>query len=410
MKVKLLKDKIDVIESSFKVLLEDNNSEAALDNIKEALEKSFEGYTFDVTIVPHKSNEASYIMSVFPEKSTMDKMIKAMALNDSSKDIVKSLWKENKNWFIEIDSLTLDGTFTEKELTALLLHEIGHIAISNSVPRRVSTILQYYMISAKSKDKLLLRDKIFRSLMSLPILEICVRDNVDSVKEEVKADGFAKKFGYTNELESALNKVIKHSTSKSTSDEKMNTVAKFAVLNLDNLQKRKHNLIKKSIFNIKEGTNSPYIESVLDDFINIYEDSESGSFSTPGKSLEVIESRISELTSDEYIMEFVIGKKKMKRLEPSDIDYIAVKSDTITSDTDKMMLLTYLHSKLDLCEYYISILSNPKTAKKYVIPNTLSELERTRERLSMLREKIIRQRLPEKTNGIYIQFGNSMYV
>jgi hypothetical protein len=412
MRVNILRDKLDVIEASFKVLLEDNNNKASIEDIKDVLENSFDGFKFNISIVPHKSNEKTYIMSIFPEESTMDKIIVSILDEKDSKDVVKDLWSKNKNWYIEIDSSALDGSFTNKELAAILLHEIGHITISNSIPNRISTILQYNVMSTNSKNKLMLRDKVFRSILKLPILEMCVKGNSKSnIKEEIKADGFAKKLGYGSDLESALNKIMDGYKSSKSLDDKIFDTAKFSLQNLEDFRKRKHNLTKKSLFALKEAVESPYIENIISEYIsNLYEDVDSGSFAGEGKNLELMESRADYLTSPEYIAEFVIFKHKLNRLEPSDIDYIEVKTNNITSDTDKMMLLNYLHSKLDTCEYYISLLEDPKTSKKYDIPNGLNELYSIRSRLFKLKDRIIRYQYPEKSNGMYIQFGQSLYV
>ena len=106
---------------------------------------------------------------------------------------------------------------------------------------------------------------------------------------------------------------------------------------------------------------------------------------------------------DGYFTEFfVFGGKQLKRIDPAEIDYIFVKINEIHNEHDKMMLISYLHSKLDLVNYYISIMENPSLYKKYSIPHTLDQLYSIKKELLRAREEILRYKIPERNKGILV--------
>ena len=79
-----------------------------------------------------------------------------------------------------------------------------------------------------------------------------------------------------------------------------------------------------------------------------------------------------------------------------------IKMEGIKSESDKLMLITYIHSKLDLIDYYIQILENPNLSKKYSIPNSLGQLKGFKERLLVYRDNILRYKIPDRLKGVLV--------
>ena len=113
-------------------------------------------------------------MSIFPERSTTDKIIESVARGNSDFKTIQSLWEKNSKWTIEIDERILKGTFTTRELTAMVLHEVGHLIQSKTIATRIITVLQYEYAKTSMQNKMLLRTKVFRSIMALPIINSCI--------------------------------------------------------------------------------------------------------------------------------------------------------------------------------------------------------------------------------------------
>ena len=214
MRINLNKEKLAKIETAFHILQENDKRDAStsLKIIKEALESCFPDSEFNLILTTSFDDSKMFVMSVYPELSTANKIIDAVLANKETKAIQK-LWETNKVWTIEIDGRILNKKivdFTDKELTALLLHEVGHVVASTSIPSRVSLILRYELTKASFNTRTMLKLKPFKDIMSLPIFDSCIADNKknkSSIKEEIKADSFVKKMGYSKELVSAIDKL-----------------------------------------------------------------------------------------------------------------------------------------------------------------------------------------------------------
>lgn len=255
---------------------------------------------------------------------------------------------------------------------------------------------------------MMLKDKIFRKIMSLPILDTCVSDgkrDKTTIKEEVKADAFAKKMGYSNELQSVLTKIMnsKYYTNKDTLNDKMVKNSELALNTLDEFQQRKDQLAKKNLLALKEGCQSPYISNVIDEFVEtVFLDSDDSLSLINGKKVQYMQERADKDIEDGYYTEFFLFKKELKRIDPAEIDYINGKINTIHNENDRMLVISYIHSKLDLVEYYIAIMKDPKTIKKYDIPHTLTQLEGIRQRLLELRQIALKYKIPERNKNILV--------
>lgn len=416
MRVKnIKKEHLQTFENSFKVLLEMPRSKSGVDLIAETLNECFDS-EFNVYVVEMSPENPLFVMSIFPERSTIDKIIDSVVNSQSSYETIKSLWGKNKRWTIELDGGILRGAgdvrLNEKELTAALLHEIGHFIQNNSIPERLITILQYEYAKSSMKEKMMLRDKIFRSILALPILDSCIADHKEgSVKKEIAADTFVKKLGYTQPLISAMNKILKNERyQESDRNKSMAGTMGFSMETLRQIEDRKANLVKDNLMTLRECVNSPYIESVIVDIYGQWfiDPSEVGPISNTDlyyrESVKerYVHNRIKE-SSERYMKEFgIFGVKKLEKIEPYQIDYIDTKIGSIRTDNDKLMLLSYVHSKLDMVQFYMDILMDPIESKKYRVPHTMGYLKSTKDILEKQRDRILRTRTNNDLQMAYL--------
>ena len=406
---------LQTLENAFRMLKEIHFSKTGIDMIEETLEKCM-GDKFQVTVVPADRQRSMFVMSIFPEFSTVEKIIDIVTSGKSDYAAIRSLWEKNTKWTVEIDEMVLGGIDTKptpRELTALLLHEIGHIMYSNTIPVRITTILQYEYSKTHMENKLMLRNRIFRSIMSIPILNSCVSDQKEksSIKDEIKADQFVKKMGYTKDLVSVMDSLLKDSRYPSGNlDSGMTAATKFSVNTVDNLRKRRITLVKEQIQEMKDTVSSPYFESVLDTIYRtwFFDERDNNIFPfTENTELEMKK----QLSMEKFINQSIVqeftggfGKKKLEKIDPYDIDYIQVKMGEIRSGTDKMMLISYIHNKLDTVEFYINILGDPTAGKKYIVPHTMKELLSMKHQLELCREAVLKYRVPQKLPDIYVTY------
>lgn len=405
MKLNLKKEKFEKIETGFSVLREDPLNKTGVEMIKTELEDMF-GYEFDIRVViPEKESAAFFVMSIYPEVSTMEKIIGSLMTTNKKKDeAVKKIWEKNKKWTLEIDKRLLTNSIIQvdqKELTALLLHEIGHVVCSNSLPTRFVTLLQYEVAKTNMKTKLMLKDKIFRKVLCIPILNACIADDKSkqALKNEVKADSYVKKMGYTKELNSVLKKLIQASPEGNNKDENMKNLTNFSTETLDQLKQRQDNVVKDKLELIKTESVSPYIANFVSSLYEAW-------FPENDITYNYIHEKAASFEDDEFIIErfLLLGPRKLERIDPAEIDYIDVKINMMQNEGDKLMLISYLNSKLDMVNYYLSILSNEKLNKKYAIPNSYRQLVDMKNRLERLRMVILKYKIPTKKEGLLIQW------
>ena len=407
MAIRLKKEAFKSIDNAFLVLQEDKASETGKKIIKDSLNEIFD-VEFDIEIIPVNDNSPLFVMSVFPEKSVVSKIISSVTTNSGNIETIKKLWQQNKKWTLEIDERILNKNFincSNRELTALVLHEIGHVVCTNSIPSRISTIIQYEIAKSKLENKILAADKLFSKILALPILNACVSDSRKSDKPlsvEIKADNFAKKMGYQQELLSVLKKITTNQKypKGGTINKNMEEMTKFSINTLNQLKAREDNLLKKNLVSLKKECVSPYIESYIDDFYNTIFETGNKSISSI-EHLTFMENRADSIVEN-YYTEFFFGKKKLSKIDPAELDYIDIKTNEIKNENDKMMLISYIHSKLDIIDFYLEILKDPKLAKKYNVPNSADQLERMRTRLLTSRENILKYKIPERNKGIII--------
>ena len=407
MAIRLKKEAFKSIDNAFLVLQEDKASETGKKIIKDSLNEIFD-VEFDIEIISVNDNSPLFVMSVFPEKSVVSKIISSVTTNSGNIETIKKLWQQNKKWTLEIDERILNKNFincSNRELTALVLHEIGHVVCTNSIPSRISTIIQYEIAKSKLENKILAADKLFSKILALPILNACVSDSRKSDKPlsvEIKADNFAKKMGYQQELLSVLKKITTNQKypKGGTINKNMEEMTKFSINTLNQLKAREDNLLKKNLVSLKKECVSPYIESYIDDFYNTIFETGDKSISSI-EHLTFMENRADSIVEN-YYTEFFFGKKKLSKIDPAELDYIDIKTNEIKNENDKMMLISYIHSKLDIIDFYLEILKDPKLAKKYNVPNSADQLERMRTRLLTSRENILKYKIPERNKGIII--------
>ena len=115
-------------------------------------------------------------------------------------------------YYIEIDSKLLEIGLTSRELTAVLLHEVGHVVNDSTPVEEVRAAMDKYMAQFSTNLDL----KKTRSIISL--FKFAVADTVrksgsifTSRDPEILADEFVFRCGYGDELQKAFKKIVSSS-------------------------------------------------------------------------------------------------------------------------------------------------------------------------------------------------------
>lgn len=385
-------------EAIFSELKNGMKKEDAIKKLEVTLKKIYKK-DFTVKIIKTKERKYSFVMSVIPEQSALDKITYNLLNEKSKKETITDLWEKCNKWTIEIDERVLDNSFTDRELSALLLHEIGHVVYTDSVPTRIKMIIEYSFISMSFQSKSILKQKMFKKMIQIPLINACVYGNTRvDLKKELKADQFSVKNGYLNELVSAMTKIEQRGLSR----ENLSSSTDYMEKSIEMLLKRKAKLVKESYEEItgrlpEDMYMTETVNGLINDICNPFQKTTY----TDEWLYESVNNEIDSIIEDSYMTEFLdIRKKKLKPVNQNEIDYVAMKSQDIQSIDDKIMLMSYINSKLDMIEYYLSIMDNPKIAKKYIIPNSENQLNRYRVQLLQIKKYITNYKIPDNSQLI----------
>lgn len=382
---KFLKD----IESCYG-LIKTGDSEKGISELSECLSKAIDKHV-SVRVVPVNRSKQFFAMCIIPEDSVLNKITSAIVKGDTNLEIISSLWKKCKNWNLEIDGKVISSRFTERELTAMTLHEIGHIIQTNSIPVRINNIIQFELAKANVKDKSIVGSKLYNTLLKIPIVQACTMGNINSIKKELKADKFAVKYGYLTDMISVMGKIQELGGANLSSDNSISKATGVSINTVNSIRTRQANLARQNLSILRERLPENYMKEAVNEFMNDV---------LTRKDSEIYEST-DNIMDLKYYTEFLnIGKKKMDGVTQAQLDYIEANIFDIKTNDDKLMLLSYTNSKLELCNYYLEILYNPEIAKKYIVPNGKNQLLRFRLQLNNLREKIINYKIPKKDDFV----------
>ena len=419
MKIDLKKERFEAIDHAFARLLEKSSDKGPLTAIETNLRATFHK-NISVDVIPHKDEDDLFLMSVYPDEDTVNEVVRAI-VDEGSDGAIRKIWNGADKWFVEIDKRILSGAsdleFNSKELTALLLHEVGHIVYSNSIPQRISRIMRMEYARANIGTKQLLKDKVFSQILSIPILSACLYDNYrtkDKIKEELKADVFAVKMGYGDELESALNKLISTSTARPANQvnvdsgkvySDMKSITKYSIETIENLKERKKSIAKSNFKKLLMDSPSKYLSDAIGKVQDLLVKSSVEAIPDDMKMERVadrMDGIVDAFFESTYMTEGLLGKKKLQKIDPKIPDMIKIQIDGLKSNDERALLVSYIHDKISMVDYYLEILEtgNPK----YEIYNTKEELLRMKNKLEDYLKAVMEKKIPEFSYRFYVQY------
>lgn len=419
MKIDLKKERFEAIEHAFARLLEKSSDKGPLQAIETNLRATFHK-SISVEVIAHKDEDDLFLMSVYPDEDTVNEVVRAI-VDEKKDEVIRKIWNGADKWYVEIDKRILSGAsnleFNSKELTAMLLHEVGHIVYSNSIPQRISRVMRLEYAKANVGTKQVLKDKVFSQILSIPILAACLYDNYrtkDNIKKELKADVFAVKMGYGDELESALNKLISTSTARPAnhvdidSDKvysDMKSVTQYSIQTIENLKERKKSLAQANFRKLLMDSPSKYLSKAIGAVQNALVKSSVKGI-TDDVKMERVADRMDEIVSNyfesEYMTEAFFGKKKLPKIDPKIPDMIKIQIDGIKSNDERALLVSYIHDKLSMVDYYLDVIASENP--KYEVYNTKEELTKMKSKLEGYLKDVMDKKIPEFSYRFYVQY------
>ena len=388
-----IKDKVDII----------NN----LSKISTIIKRSFD-LTFNISIVENDTNQF-FGMNIYPTINTINLTIDAILTQKSHADVVVEIWNGNKEWFVEIDSIILydkNLNANPAEITAVLLHEIGHVVYSNSIPQRVNSILRYQIMQTDYAVKKLCENNKIRKLFDLVIAEACSSKNFHytNVQSERIADNFVVKMGYGTELDNFITKLIATkgnsliNRSSGEMDGDVKTIILWSVDNITELEFRK-NKLKHAIQTELYRNPSHFIRVVFNSIKQAFFGMDVNTYKNMVTEQFIIDTKL-KIVNESFLDWFDVAGN-VKKISQIDIDMILIEVDKIQNNDDRIYVLDRIYDKLDLVNSSIDIINKGDITKvkqsKQTLINLKTQLEKTRER-------IIQMQIKEKQYGVFIKY------
>ena len=407
--------------------------ETALDNLPFNSEKSF-----SVNISTNKSMGKDFFgFNVFPEIDKLEDICNKIANEDVKfKDIVKR-WRSIKEWEIVIDSLVFDRSFSAfnpKELTAMLLHEIGHVTQSDE------PIEQFYRAYLESKSRLKNADKVSKKVLyilyTIPLAVACTSrrwvNDKNEIKLEISADKSLIETGYAEHLINAFDKIIKASGSINRSEDmnykEIESNVEWANMNIVDVIKRRDKL-KDSLYYKAIQTNSGYIQALCTRILNFLgvrmRERYTGAVAESCMLNELINGEITlethvpfydikkfgqieariirEQNALEVANEAFFNKRKNSKVnipDEYDLDRIYVAIDDIQNNYDKVYVLDLIYEQIEKLNDFEEAISMDETKSKKWAP----KIEEMRQRLATLRKTVLSKNIAKKEYKVFVKY------
>ena len=407
--------------------------ETALDNLPFNSEKSF-----SVNISKNKSMGKDFFgFNVFPEIDKLEDICNKIANDDVKfKDIVKR-WRSIKEWEIVIDSLVFDRSFiafNPKELTAMLLHEIGHVTQSDE------PIEQFYRAYLESKSRLKNADKVSKKVLyilyTIPLAVACTSrrwvNDKNEIKLEISADKSLIETGYAEHLINAFDKIIKASGSINRSEDmnykEIESNVEWANMNIVDVIKRRDKL-KDSLYYKAIQTNSGYIQALCTRILNFLgvrmKERYTGAVAESCMLNELINGEITlethvpfydikkfgqiearivrEQNALEVANEGFFNKRKNSKVnipDEYDLDRIFVAIDDIQNNYDKVYVLDLIYEQIEKLNDFEEAISMDETKSKKWAP----KIEEMRQRLATLRKTVLSKNIAKKEYKVFVKY------
>ena len=410
-----------------------NKMETALDALPFNSKKSF-----SVIISKNKNMSKEFFgFNVFPEMDKLEYICNTIA-NDDTKfsDIVKR-WRSIEEWEIVIDSLIFDRNFiafNPKELTAMLLHEIGHVTQSDE------PIEQFYRAYLESKSRLKSADKVSKKVLyilyTIPLAVACTSrrwvNDKNELKLEISADKSLIETGYAEHLINAFDKIIKASGSITRSEDmnykEIESNVEWANMNIVDVIKRRDKL-KDSLYYKAIQTNSGYIQALcarilnflgvrmrerytgavaescmLNELINGEITLETHVPFYDIKKFGQIETRIMNAQKElEIANESFFNKRKKSKVDipdEYDLDRIFVAIDDIQNNYDKVYVLDLIYEQIEKLNDFEEAISMDESKSKKWAP----KIEEMRSRLATLRKSVLNKNIAKKEYKVFVKY------
>ena len=406
------KENILFVEECFRNIQQEKEVDKNLRLIESAIKREF-GIQLSVSVLDNKKQ--FFGMCIYPSMNEIELLTKAMMANGDGNIKFNELEKihmevmTNSTMVVEIDSLLLydhNLNATAGEVTAILLHEVGHIVASNSIVNRMRRAREYMAAKFDSYVRGLMKKvPVINNLFSIVSLQLFSHQlNIQLVKEK-EADELARKEGYGEELLSILNKLIMNGKgsqirkSNKEIDKDVEVTVDWLIVNVKELQYRK-NKLNRTLKLMRLATPSKHlancIKSISEKIFNrLKKEEDKPEFVNEAFILSSLKDK--RLKAPKGVMD---SSGRVKRLQTRDLDIYRAELERVHSVDEKIFLIERLHDLLEDGEYTLYMCDeDPRRVmqSRETIENYIREIHR-------LLADVNNKRISKERYGLYIKY------
>ena len=399
-------DKLKAIDEAFSnmIVRKGKNANLYTNSISRSLKAIFNN---DFSIIINENNTMEFFgMQIYPKKEVINDIAMRIAENNNYKvnqlmDLLKT-----SDWIIEIDSkLFTDMNLKpdQYELTAALLHEVGHSIDKNSIANRIyrTYIVKKAEMNQRFKNLVRYNKSIFRNLFLIPIgiAFTCKSYRTDVFGSESVADQTVVKYGYGQYLQSFITKIIKTygnskiNLSSGELDSEVNVLYNWIINNLNGVNVRQKAL---TLAIAGEMVKMPllYMRDIFKTIIPV--DMDFNDVSNPEALYRMHgHDRVIQEIADRYVTEgltSLFDNRRVKEVKQEDIDYIALEMDKIKTHDDRLFVMDLIYDEMDKIEASEDLIAKGKVTMVRMRPDRIKFM---RKQLEDLRHKILTMKIDD---------------
>lgn len=394
------------LEECFKNIKSKTNIDSSLESIKRIIGRNFD-VNLTISIIDNDTDKF-FGMSIYPNINQIQLMIDQIINKKSSSDVIVEMWQKNKDWNLEIDSILLyDNGLNANpaEIVAVLMHEMGHIVYSNTVPQRLSKIIRHKMLSASFTLKKLIQWPKAQKLIQLIFVEACSTKNYNYINLDTEriADDFVVKVGYGDNLDEFIGKLIATqgnslvNRTESQIDKDVTASVNWVFINIGELEFRKTNL-RTTLQTEMLKNPSVFVKQIVFDIKKTFFGSGEDTYANAVVEQYLITEYSGIVT--EGLLSIFDKNGKVKKINQNDIDILVIESGRIENEDDKIYVLDLIYDKLNVINAALDFIkANDKD--KVVVPKETLNTYKTQ--LEKLRTTILEMNLKPKQYGLFMK-------
>ena len=380
-------------------LMSGENQQRVFKSMKKTLNRMMDDECEEIFI--SKSDEMTnlYGMSVYLSEKSLHELSRILVdPREKSKDVTKFIIDNKKSYMIDIDDRILKPMYGFKpdEITAILLHELGHTLGDSDF---YNDIREAYMKAIFENEKELPKDVLndtkiqFGMIYILNVIQNTHMSKFTPIEKEQLADKFVVDCGYGKSLVNVFDKFVelnneklnkKSVADKSVSDAKL-------IVGLNNTFKVRRKYVTDLIDAERKQTSSNCLKDLLG---KIKDRLSSIILHECIEGIDVYNNYI----LDESFMD--LFKRNPIKMSQVDIDNLKIEMEMMENYDDKSCLVYKIHKR-------IAQLNNAKTKLNPTdkdFKTNLSYITNYTNQLNSMLKEVMKFKVQEKTYGLFIKY------